>query len=163
MRHSPLIAAALYLSAGPALASDDEYGAYLFKGTCASYAPESVVEDIGDLDLETGPSKEWLRLSPDNAPVPNPVHIEDESTGKVTADQLAAGKFAIVITQTDSRNAEPIACGEIPQGATLPFVGNLTEMDGSGIVGRIAIEAHKKGVKITTAAFAKDAVPNLEQ
>lgn len=162
MRYSPLLAAAFCLMAAPALA-DDDYGAYLFKGTCGAYAPASVVKDVGDLDLEDDAAKEWARLSPDKAPAPSPIRVEDESTDRVTPAQLAEGGFAIAVTGTDARDARLIACGEIPRGATLPFVGDLAEVNGSGVVGRVAIETHKKGVKITTAAYAKGAAPALRR
>lgn len=163
MRHIFLAAAALCLLSGTAQADDGEYGAYLFKGTCASYAPKSVIEDVGDLDFDDHATREWARLSPDHAVQPNPVYIEDESTRKVTPDQLAAGGFAIAVTGAESRHATLIACGEIPQAVTLPFVGPLAEVNGSGMAGRVAIETHRKGVKFTIAAFARDAVPALEK
>lgn len=163
MRCAPLFAATLGLLTGPALAGSDDYGAYLFKGTCSAYQPDSVVEELGDLDIEDDPAKEWARLSPDNASVPDPVRLEDETTDKVTPDQFAGGGFAVAVTQTDLRDAPLIACGEIRQGMSLPFVGDLAEVTGSGVAGRVAIEAHKKGVKITIAAYAKDAAPALKQ
>lgn len=163
MRYFSLFTMTLCLMAGSAQADDDDYGAYLFKGGCDAYAPDAVIEDIGDLDIEDDPAKEWARLSPDNAPAPDIIRLEDESSDKVTPDQIAAGGFAIAVTQADSRDAPLIACGEIPQDTSLPFVGDLTEVNGSGVAGRVAIEAHKEGVKITAAAYAKDAVPALRQ
>lgn len=161
MRLYSLAVAALCLTAAPALAGDDDYGAYLFKGGCDAFAPDLVVKDVGDLDIEKDPAKEWARLAPDNATAPDPVRLEDESTSKVTVDEITAGGYAIAVTDADDPTARVIACGEIPQDAALPFVGELAEVDGSGTEGRIAIEEHKKGVKITTAAYAKDAVPPL--
>lgn len=157
----PALAAAALVVVAPALADDDEYGAYLFSGDCASFSSDSVIEDLGDLDREEGASKEWARVSPDNAQMPNPVYIEDESTGKVTADELAEGGFAVAVTETDSPKSAVLACGELPSGLTLPFVGDIGEMDRSGTAGRIAIETHRKGVKITAAAFAKESVPSI--
>ena len=161
---APMLASAFavaLLAAAPALADDDEFGAYLFKGSCDSFAPDAVVKDIGDLDREDDADKEWARVSPDHAQTPNPVYVEDESTDRVTAEELAAGGFAIAVTETDSPDSTVIACGELPGGMTLPFVTDLQEVDNSSIAGRVAIEKHRKGLKITTAAFAKESVPPL--
>lgn len=146
-------------TAVPAFAGDDDCGAYLFRGTCDAYAPDSVVTDVGYLDIEDDPSKEWAQLSPDNAPIPNPIRLED----KVTPSQLAGAEFAIAVTQSDSSDAKLIACGEIPQDAVLPFVSNLAEVEVPGVAGRVLVEADKQGVKITTAAYAKNAAPALGQ
>lgn len=54
-----------------------------------------------------------------------------------------------------------IACGAVPEGVTLPFAGNLPEVSGSGVAGRMAVETHEGGVRLTVAAFAKDAAPAL--
>lgn len=166
MRFHPVLAAPAFMVAAlavasPVFADDDEYGAYLFKGDCASFAPDMVVKDVGDLDREDNAAKEWARLSPDDAEMPNPLYVEDESTGKVTADELAEGGFAIAITERDSPDSQVLACGELPAELSLPFVGDINEVDGSGFAGRIGIKTHKKGVKITTAAFSKEAVPPL--
>ena len=158
-----MLAAAVCLMAAPALADDDDYGAYLFKGACDAWQPSSVVKDLGDVDVEDDASKEWARLSPDGASAPSPIRLEDESLDEVTPDQITGGGYAIAVTSADDRNAPLIACGEIPQGSSLPFLGNLNEVNGSGVAGRIAIAAHDAGIRITTAAYARDAAPATGQ
>lgn len=163
MRSTSKLATALCLMAAPAMADDNDYGAYLFKGSCSAWEPGSVVEDVGDLDAEDDASKDWARMSPDGASAPSPIHVEDESVDGITPDQIASGGYAVAVTDADDRNAALIACGEIPEAADIPFAGNLNEVNGSGIAGRIAIEAHDGGIKITTAAYNKDAAPALGQ
>lgn len=160
----PLAVATLFLAAAPALADDDDYGAYLFQGGCDAFSAGAVIEDVGDLDIEDDAddvAKDWARMSPDSAQAPSPIRLEDETVDNLTPDQLAQGGYAIAVTQADSRDAPLIACGEVPKGVTLPFVDNLLEVGGSGVAGRMAAETHEGGVRFTVAAFAKDAAPPL--
>lgn len=162
MRGYSVMALALIVVAAPALADDDELGAYLFKGSCAAFAPDAVIEDLGDLEIEDDADKEWARVAPDGAEMPVPLWVEDESTRTVTAEDLAAGGYAVAVTADDSRRAPVIACGEIPENLVLPYAGDLAEVDDSGMVGRIAIETRRKGVKFTTAAFERRDAPKLD-
>ncbi|WP_333682857.1 hypothetical protein [Pontibaca methylaminivorans] len=158
------LAAALCVFGAAAHADDDDYGAYMFKGTCDAYAANTVVKDVGDLELEDdGDTEEWSRVAPDGAAMPADLRAEDESTSRITADDLAAGGFALAVTRRDEPDTPLIACVEFPQGITLPHVSDLAEVDGSGVAGRVAIEERGNGVRITTTAFAKDAVPPLPQ
>src|SRR5690625_3479527 len=80
---------AAYAVTSPSLAQDHEYGAYLCKGACSMFSPDLVIKDIGDLEIEKDATKEWARVSPDKAKMPNTAYVEGESTAKVNAKQLA--------------------------------------------------------------------------
>lgn len=162
MRNFSLMTAALCLIAAPALADDDELGAYLYQGDCTQFDASTVIKDLGDLEIEDDAQKEWARLSPDGAEMPDLLWVEDESTRSVSAEDLAAGGHAIAVTADDDPRAAVIACGEIPADLVLPHAGDLLEVNDSGMIGRFAIEARRKGVKFTTAAFQKPEAPTLD-
>ncbi len=156
-----LPAALVAASAVPALADNGDFGAYLFRGTCDGFAPEQVVKDLGELELDDDELDDWARVAPDGAPMPAPLRIEEEETNRVSADAVTAGDMAIAVTAADSPSAALLACAALPAGTTLPAVIALDEVGASGTEGRVAIEVIGRDVRFTTAAFNTGAVPAL--
>ena len=157
-----LMPAALFAAlAAPAFADEGDLGAYLFRGDCAGFAPEQVVKDIGELELDDDEYDEWRRVAPDGAPMPARLHIADEDTNRVSAAEIVGGGFAVAVTAADSPGAVLLACAALPEGLALPAVVELAEIGGSGIAGRVAVEAIGRDMRFTTAAFAVGAAPAL--
>lgn len=149
--------------AAPALADEGDLGAYLFRGTCADFAPEQVVKDIGELELDDDEHDDWRRVAPDDAPMPARLHIADEDTNRVGAAEITGGGMAVAVTAADSPGAALLACAPLPAGIALPAVIALPEIGGSGVEGRVMVEVIGQEVRFTTAAFDRGAVPALAQ
>lgn len=151
------IAAIVAASAGPALADDDnELGAYLYKADCSTLSRDVIVEDLGDLDQEDDASSGWRRLDMPSAAQPNPFWVEDEGIESLRPAEFAQAGYVVAIHADDDKDADVIACGEVT--GTVPFTADLAEVNNSGIVGRVSVEAYKDGVRFTTGAFNVDAV-----
>ncbi len=101
-------------------------------------------------------SKEWARLDMSNATLPDPFWVEDEGIDDLKPADMEQGGYAVAIHADDDKDAKVIACGELK--GTVPFTADLKEIGGSGIVGRVAVEAHKDGIRLTTGAFKAGAV-----
>lgn len=157
-----LLSAALVAAcAAPAWADDDDFGAWLFRGSCEAFASGQVIEDLGDLDIEDDGHEDWRRVAPDAAPMPARLRIEDEDTDRVSAASIAEGGLAVAVTAADRPDSALLACAPLPAGMTLPAVLALAEIGGSGIEGRVAIEPHGRELRFTVAAFATGSVPAL--
>lgn len=126
-------AAALMLTMGAggslALNDDDELGAGIHEGTCAS--PGAMIEDIDDLEIDDD------RRTPTIAgtAVAGPVYEEDEDLD-VSLETLTGAPHVVLVRASDDSSAPAVACGEItgePTNGTLRVP--LAEVDGSGITG----------------------------
>lgn len=121
--------------ATPALADDDDLGAFIREGTCES--PGNVVEDVGDLDPLDDDDSEWDVVGSD-VPRSTTVYGEDEGISQAI-DDLTGTEHVITIHAADDSNADVIACGEITDEAdsdgTLTI--DLDEVDGSGYTGKV--------------------------
>lgn len=152
-----ILAALTAAFSGPVLADNDiELGAYLYKADCSNLSRDAIVEDLGDLDQGDDASSEWMRLDMPNASPPSPFWVEDESIKDLKPADFTQARYVVGVHAKDDKDAKIIACGEVKWKA--PFTSDLDEVENSGIVGRVAIEAHKGGVRLTTGAFNAGAV-----
>jgi hypothetical protein len=122
------------LAMGPASASDDdEYGAYIYTGTCDDFSG-AAVEDVGDLEEDDA---DFWRVLGDDEPAPNTIYGEDEDITP-SIDELTGEPHVLVVRAADDETADVVACGEI--SGTAGNVGSLTieleEVEGSGVQGR---------------------------
>ncbi|MCC7021661.1 MAG: hypothetical protein IT338_02470 [Thermomicrobiales bacterium] len=97
----------LSLGIGAVSASDDELGAWIYEGTCASPA-QSPLHDIGDLDIEDHGRASGIA----GTPVAGPVYEEDEGIS-TSLDELTASPHVVIIRASDDEHAPIVACGEI--------------------------------------------------
>lgn len=97
----------LSLGIGAVSASDDELGAWIYEGTCASPG-QTPLHDIGDLEIDDDDR------TPDIAgtSVPGPVYEEDEGIS-TSLDDLTAKPHVVIVRASDDRSAPVVACGEI--------------------------------------------------
>lgn len=121
--------------ATPALADEDDLGAFIREGTCDN--PGNVVEDIGDLDKLDTDDNEWNVVG-NGEPQPDTVWGEDDDVDQ-TIDALTSGGYIVTIHERDDANAAVIACGELSGeiGDDGTLMIDLAEVDGSGFTGRV--------------------------
>ena len=118
----------------PAKASDNDLGAFIRQGTCAT--PGKVVEDIGDLDPLDADDSEWQVVG-DVRPEGD-VFGEGEGITQ-SIDDLTGSAHVVTVTASDDAESNVIACAEITGTAA----GNgmltvdLNEVSGSGYTGKV--------------------------
>lgn len=111
---------------------DDQYGAYLYEGTCDNIG-SNPLEDIGDLE----PEDDAWNVIGQGEPSPGAVYGEDEDLSQAVSD-LTASDYVVVVRERDDQNSPVVACGMIDGSvdANGELVITLDEVNGSGVQGR---------------------------
>jgi hypothetical protein len=118
-----------------------DLGAFIRAGTCD--APGDVVEDIGDLDVDSDDDDTvWDRIGKGD-PEPDVVYDEEEDIHQ-TVDELTGRDYVITIHARDDVKSDVIACGAIAGDVRSDggLLIDLAEVDGSGWVGRAHFAPH---------------------
>lgn len=130
-----LVAGSTIASTGAVTAADDqEYGAYIYSGTCDTFASDADA-DVGDLDA--GDDHAWTVLGRSGEPAPDTIYAEDDEIGHSIED-LTQVPFVVVVRADDTELAPVIACGRIEGEITadVTLLIDLHEVDASGFEGR---------------------------
>lgn len=118
--------------ATPSAVDDQDLGAFIREGTCAS--PGTVIEDVGDLDED----KAIWEVIGNGMNAPDIVFGEDEGIEQ-SIEQILNSHAIITIHATDDKDAAILACGSIEgtveSDGTLMI--DLKPVGDSGISGRV--------------------------
>ncbi len=113
-------------------ADDDDFGAYIYAGTCDSQNGPARF-DIGDLDSDDADDR--VIVATPAAGMTGTTYSEDEDIS-ATLDDLTGSPHAVVVRERDDENSPIVACGDIAGTATNGELRiDLRSVNDSGISG----------------------------